>query len=102
LWREFRGGFLSWQAKQHFYPKRERGQCMATQKSFSAADPAIVPVEGPVASDGNLASGREGGRESRVTTAANPYGQNNEQLPRWLERALRRLVYQFSFESEGT
>jgi hypothetical protein len=92
LWREFRGGLHSWQAKQHFYPKRERGQCVATQKSFSAADPAIVPVEGPVASDGNLASGREGGRESRVTTAANPYGQNNEQLPERLESALRRLI----------
>jgi hypothetical protein len=92
LWREFRGGFHSWQAKQHFYPKRERGQCVATQKSFSAADPAIVPVEGPVASDGNLASGREGGPESRVTTAANPYGQNNEQLPERLESALRRLI----------
>jgi hypothetical protein len=75
---------------------------MATQKSFAAADPAIVPVEGPVASGGNLASGREGGRESRVTTAANPFGPNNEQLPERLESALRRLVYQLPFESEGT
>jgi hypothetical protein len=75
---------------------------MPTQKSFSAADPAIVPVEGPALSDGNAAPRKDGKRESRVTTPANPYGQNNEQLPERLESALRRLVYQFSFESEGT
>ena len=33
---------------------------MPTQKSFSAADPAIVPVEGPVLSEGNAAPGAEG------------------------------------------
>ncbi len=75
---------------------------MTTQKSFSAADPAIVPVEGPVLSEGNAASGREGKRESRAAIQSNPYGPNNEQLPELLEGALRRLVYQFSFESEGT
>jgi hypothetical protein len=74
---------------------------MPTQKSFSAADPAIVPAEGPVWSDGNATTGREGKRASRATTPANPYGQKNEQLPERLESA-RRLVYQFSFESEGT
>jgi hypothetical protein len=36
------------------------------------------------------------------TTQSTPYGPNNEQLPKKLEGALRRLVYQFSFESEGT
>jgi hypothetical protein len=75
---------------------------MATQKSFSPADPAIVPVEGPALSEGNMASGRAGKRESRAAAPTNPYGPNNEQLPELLEGALRRLVYQFSFESEGT
>lgn len=75
---------------------------MPTQKSFSPADPAIVPVEGPVLSEGNAAAGREGKRERRTAVQINPYGQNNEQLPERLEGALRRLVYQFSFESEGT
>jgi hypothetical protein len=75
---------------------------MPTQKSLSPADPAIVPVEGPVSSEGNAASGREGKRESRAAAQTNPYGPNNEQLPERLEGALRRLVYQFSFESEGT
>jgi hypothetical protein len=75
---------------------------MPTQKSFSAADPAIVPVEGPVLSEGNAASGAEGKQGARPATQSNPYGPNNEQLPEKLEGALRRLVYQFSFESEGT
>ncbi|HEY4950577.1 MAG TPA: hypothetical protein VIH88_09610 [Candidatus Acidoferrales bacterium] len=75
---------------------------MPTQRSFSPADPAIVPVEGPVLSEGNAASSREGKRESRAAAQTNPYGPNNEQLPERLEGALRRLVYQFSFESEGT
>ncbi len=64
-----------------------------------------MPVEGPVASDRNTTLGGEGKRESRVTgmpAQANPYGQNNEQLPERLESALRRLLYQCSFESEGT
>jgi hypothetical protein len=50
---------------------------MPTQKSFSAADPAIVPVEGPVASDGLSEPGGEAKRESRLPRAAtpgNPYG----------------------------
>jgi hypothetical protein len=75
---------------------------MPTQKSFSAADPAIVPVEGPVLSEGNAASGAEAKQRSRLAAQRNPYGPNNEQLPEKLEGALRRLVYQFSFESEGT
>jgi hypothetical protein len=75
---------------------------MPAQKSFSPADPAIVPVEGPVLSEGNAASGKRGQRESQTAAQSNPYGPNNEQLPERLEGALRRLVYQFSFESEGT
>jgi hypothetical protein len=75
---------------------------MPTQKSFSAADPAIVPVEGPVLSEGNAAPGKAGKQGSHEATQSNPYGPNNEQLPEKLEGALRRLVYQFSFESEET
>jgi hypothetical protein len=65
---------------------------MPTQKSFSPADPAIVPVEGPASSDGNAAPSKKGKRDSQTTTQANPYGPNNEQLPEHLESALRRLV----------
>jgi hypothetical protein len=99
---------------------------MPTQKPFSAADPAIVPVEGPVNAEGrvrvagagsrNLSSGNdsesrkrteEASRESSKLNstfdlASNPFGPNNEQLPERLEGALRRLVHQFSFESEST
>jgi hypothetical protein len=75
---------------------------MPTQKSFSAANPAIVPVEGPVLSEVNAAPGAEGKPGARTAAQSNPYGANNEQLPEKLESALRRLVYQFSFESEGT
>src|SRR4029077_7653474 len=56
---------------------------MPMQTQIPNADPAIVPVEGPQQS-------------------ASPYGQNNEQLPERLQEALRRLVHQFSAESEST
>jgi hypothetical protein len=59
-------------------------------------------VEGPALSGGNAASAKDGKRQLRAATESNPYGPNNEQLPERLEGALRRLVYQFSFESEGT
>ena len=75
---------------------------MPTQKSFSPADPAIVPVEGPALNEKAVASGAQRKTASLTATQANPYGQNNEQLPERLEGALRRLVHQFSFESEGT
>ena len=75
---------------------------MPTQKPFTAADPAIVPVEGPVLSEGSTTTGQGKKPGSQTTIPSNPYGPNNEQLPEKLEGALRRLVYQFSFESEGT
>ena len=34
--------------------------------------------------------------------ASHPYGLNNEQLPERLQEALRRLVFQYSYESEST
>src|SRR5271170_3266489 len=60
---------------------------MATQTRIPNADPAIVPVEGPVE-----------GAPAQAT--ANPFGANNEQLPDRMQEALRRLVQQFSTESE--
>jgi hypothetical protein len=84
---------------------------MSIQKQIVQADPAIVPVEGPTqaASAGNgFASATSASRELTeragisVTPAANPFGANNEQLPDRLQEALRRLVFQFSTESEST
>ncbi len=53
---------------------------MPTQTKPQQPNAAIVPVEGPA--------------------AATSYGLNNEQLPDRLQEALRRLVFQFSTESE--
>jgi hypothetical protein len=50
---------------------------MPTQKSSSQADPAIVPVEGPVLSKGNATSDWEGKRGSRAAAQTNPYGPSN-------------------------
>jgi len=90
---------------------------MSTETRIPNANPAIVPVEGPVAAsavkrdssadeDQNRrlqddGAGRGTSSDSaRVETSANPYGPNNEQLPERLQEALRRLVFQFSTESE--
>jgi hypothetical protein len=54
---------------------------LPTQK----ANPGIVPVEGVT---------------QAVATIVSPYGANNENLPERLQEALRRLVLQFSTESE--
>src|SRR5271169_799880 len=48
------------------------------------ANPAIVPTEGP----------------APAAASALPFGPNSEQLPERLQEALRRLVQQFSTESE--
>lgn len=100
---------------------------MSIDKNYAAADPAIVPVEGPAASsldgpvrptsavpsDGAAGKRRElpAGR-SRVSPArpvpltaaemSGEYGPNNERLPERLQEALRRLVSQYSYESEAT
>jgi hypothetical protein len=94
---------------------------MPIEKNYVTADAAIVPVEGPaqstsVAPQTGVRAGERrdtpaGG--SRISPArpallpepgeaASPYGPNNEQLPERLQEALRRLVYQYSFESEST
>lgn len=55
------------------------------RQTDGAANAGIVPVEGPAAGSG-----------------ASGYGANNEQLPERLQEALRRLVLQYSVESEPT
>ena len=55
-------------------------------KSYISGSPSIVPVEGAT--------------QASAPTAASPYGVNNENLPERLQEALRRLVLQFSTESE--
>jgi hypothetical protein len=84
---------------------------MSTQKQIPMADPAIVPVEGPTQAGragSGFASATNASREmtdrasTSVASAANPFGVNNEQLPDRLQEALRRLVFQFSTESEST
>jgi len=77
---------------------------MAKDTKFAKADPAIVPVEGPVEQDAGeprsatAAAGtlRDGGAAGSLSA----YGLNNEQLPESLQEALRRLVMQFGTESE--
>src|SRR5271163_3532425 len=59
---------------------------MPIEKIIAQADPSIVPVEGMAASEAN----------------ASPFGVNNEELPERLQEALRRIVQQFSAESEST
>src|ERR1700733_7188950 len=54
--------------------------------TIPAANPAIVPAEGPAPS----------------AQSPTPYGLDNEQLPDRLQEALRRLVFQLSTESEST
>ena len=75
---------------------------MTTERTISAADPAIVPVEGPVGANGSSGGARASKFLPDADSSAGAYGPNNEQLPERLESALRRLVHQFSFESEST
>src|SRR5208282_1314113 len=85
-----RGGSRSWLRKYERYQSKG-GQCMPMQKSFSAADPAIVPVKGPMLSEGNTTTGQGKKPGSQATAPSNPYGPNNERLPEKLEGALRLL-----------
>jgi hypothetical protein len=81
---------------------------MRTQQDISTANPAIVPVEGPVGGpqEGYLPAGRSKAGEAKAASGPSSggpgkgYGANNEQLPERLQEALRRLVQQFSTESE--
>jgi hypothetical protein len=82
---------------------------MSSQKTFVAADAAIVPVEGPASSARELNEragpsrrGVNAEADAGAITGAEAVGMNNEHLPEKLQEALRRLVHQFSTESEST
>jgi len=102
---------------------------MSKTTASSKADASIVPVEGPAQPAGagpapgapegtrhGLPVGKNPTAQHRARHAAplrthnlranpddgNPFGPNNEQLPERLQEALRRLVQQFSTESELT
>jgi hypothetical protein len=87
---------------------------MSTQTKFPKADAGIVPVEGPAqpiehrgARDirENGKSEPQGSQTNAVADGSDnrgqgSYGPDNENLPERLQEALRRLVWQFSTESE--
>jgi hypothetical protein len=77
---------------------------MTIETQFPKADPSIVPVEGPVASPAAHSANASApvAADSPSSRASLPYGVNNEQLPERLQEALRRLVLQYSTESEST
>jgi hypothetical protein len=59
---------------------------MPTQTPIPQADASIVATEGP----------------APAAASASPFGLNNENIPDRLHEALRRLVFQFSTESEAS
>src|SRR5580692_10362533 len=69
---------------------------MPIEKSVPKANSAFVPVEGPTAAVNPR------GNAGAANAEQNPFGGNNEQLPERLQAALRRLVQQYSVESEST
>ena len=73
---------------------------MSIQKPIPMADPAIVPIEGPANASREMTD--RASHTSSSNSSAYPFGANNEQLPEKLQEALRRLVFQFSTESEST
>jgi hypothetical protein len=94
---------------------------MSTDKTYMQADPSLVPVEGPAqgaSSSGASGAGRSNGKKSSraetksdsssasstsfASSASGSFGPNNEQLPVRLQEALRRLVFEYSTESEVT
>jgi hypothetical protein len=78
---------------------------MTIEIKVPKADPSIVPVEGPVASATNSPRASASNASAAFPASAastSPHGPNNEQLPEGLQEALRRLVLQYSTESEST
>jgi hypothetical protein len=77
---------------------------MTIETQFPKADPSIVPVEGPAASPAAHSANASASvaADAPSSRALLPYGANNEQLPERLQEALRRLVLQYSTESEST
>ncbi len=77
---------------------------MSIPTNLANGDPAVVPVEGRSGPNAH-ATREQKDPESRLVagdTRVSPYGPNNERLPDRLQDALRRLVFQFSTESEVT
>ena len=73
------------------------------QTNIAKADPAIVPLEGPMnAASGAIAAQSRGNPGTQASGTETPSGANNEQLPERLQEALGRLVHQYSAESEST
>ena len=80
---------------------------MSIESHFSKADAGIVPVEGPRLSAGSesIKESMPAGNTARELNSGNQqeaFGPNNERLPERLQEALRRLVLQFSAESESS
>ena len=77
---------------------------MSMQTKVAQGDPAIVPVESPATNAGNSGASPLNQMKDRVdrATSDDGYGANNERLPERLQDALRRIVFQFSTESELT
>ena len=79
---------------------------MPIDSQFPKADPSIVAVEGPSNAANAIAprapddAQASSGNAAANLSATNSFGPNNEQLPERLQEALRRLVFQFSTESE--
>jgi len=73
---------------------------MSTQTRIPHANPAIVPVEGPIEDRAETPSQAVDVKHGQAESGTTSYGANNEQLPERLQEALRRLVFEFSTESE--
>src|SRR5208282_3444680 len=67
-----------------------------SKRNAPAGDSSSGKSADAIAAPANEAESSEG------AGAESPLGQNNEQLPERLQEALRRLVSQFSSESEST
>ncbi len=75
---------------------------MPTKTKFHQSDAAAVPVEAP-AENASASPRTHRISQAAITGAVEAaYGANNEYLPDRLQDALRRLVFQFSTESELT
>jgi hypothetical protein len=75
---------------------------MPTDQSFPHADASVVPVEGPTSASSTTAPSNAPRGSGALAASAWPFGANNEELPERLQEALRRIVQQFSAESEST
>jgi hypothetical protein len=75
---------------------------MTIETKVPKADPSIVPVEGPIDNSAHPSGAGPSSAAGSAAGASSPHGSNNERLPERLQEALRRLVQQYSIESEST